>query len=982
MPVRLPRFSRVFQVLTTVLVLAAAWPGGGGDAAFAQSTGPQSTAAPSAGRQSGPARPSSVAFHYGADAPLAQLRLFDVVVVEPGHGFDPAAHRRRSADRSELYAYVSIGELDTGRPYAKALERVVRAERNPDWGGVLIDQAHPDWPTLLVEQLVRPLVDRGYRGLFLDTLDSYQLFAKDEASRAAQQEGMTRAIGEIKRRFPSLRLILNRGFEMLPTIAPQVEMVAAESLFGRWNARDKRYEDVPAEDRQWLGDRLREARDRYGLATISIDYASPGDRARQRALARTILAAGSIPWVADGGLRTVGVGAIEVMPRTVLLLHDESAETGDEHYSDAQRQLAMPLHYLGYRTELLDITRRALPTGSLADRYAAVVAIFRDADVGLKSNLAGLITRALDEKVPMVFFNSLGTPLDDKLAARMGLSQATATLGTPLSIRHIERPVVGFEIDPTPNRFEGLRLVARPGQALLTIADPKGTTYDGVAVTDWGGFVVYPFGVVTLQPGNTERWVTDPIAFLRRALPVPPWPLPDPTTEAGRRLLLIHIDGDGFPSRAEVPGSPFASEVMLREFIARYPVPHTVSVIQGETAANGLYPQFSAALEEIARRIYQLPHVESASHSYSHPFDWYAVRSKTDKPYNLPIPNYKFDVAAEIEGSIGYIESQLSPPGKKAGVFLWTGACVPPPETLARAWRAGLLNMNGGDTTITRANASLTQVSALSLRKDGWLQIYAPNQNENVYTNNWTGPFYGFERVIETFELTERPRRLKPINIYYHTYAASKPASINALRKVYDWALAQPVHPVYSSEYIRKVVDFDDMAVGGMLAPAATDGPSWTGWRIAGDGDLRNLRWSAAERARIDWAASEELAGFRTGVDGDYLHLSSARSTVRFVGGTRDASKEPPLLVDANGRVSSWRRDAAQTTFRFRAHVPGQLRLSHAQGCIVRADGRTLTPKAVPAAERTVKSAANGEYLYQFPQASGGDGILVSVGCG
>ena len=142
----------------------------------------------------------------------------------------------------------------------------------------------------------------------------------------------------------------------------------------------------------------------------------------------------------------------------------------------------------------------------------------------------------------------------------------------------------------------------------------------------------------------------------------------------------------------------------------------------------------------------------------------------------------------------------------------------------------------------------------MSIRKEGWLQIYAPNQNENVYTNLWTGPFFGFEQVIETFEITEEPLRLKPINIYYHTYAASKGASIVALRRVCDWALARPVHPVFASEYIRKVLDFEDMAIGREVAGARR-------WRIAGSGQLRNLRLPAGQGERIDLAASESVLG-------------------------------------------------------------------------------------------------------------------------
>ena len=77
----------------------------------------------------------------------------------------------------------------------------------------------------------------------------------------------------------------------------------------------------------------------------------------------------------------------------------------------------------------------------------------------------------------------------------------------------------------------------------------------------------------------------------------------------------------------------------------------------------------------------------------------------------------------------------------------------------------------------------MTHVAAMGIRKGPYFQVYAPNQNENVYTNHFTGPLYGYERVIETFLLTERPYRLKPVNIYFHTYSASRRASLEALHR-------------------------------------------------------------------------------------------------------------------------------------------------------------------------------------------------------
>lgn len=91
------------------------------------------------------------------------------------------------------------------------------------------------------------------------------------------------------------------------------------------------------------------------------------------------------------------------------------------------------------------------------------------------------------------------------------------------------------------------------------------------------------------------------------------------------------------------------------------------------------------------------------------------------------------------------------------------------------------------------ARSTVTQVEGLGLERDGLFQVFAPNQNENVYTNEWRGPFYGFERVIETFEFTETPRRLKPINIYFHTYLTTKLAGMRSLDKVFSYAMAQEI---------------------------------------------------------------------------------------------------------------------------------------------------------------------------------------------
>jgi hypothetical protein len=413
--------------------------------------------------------------------------------------------------------------------------------------------------------------------------------------------------------------------------------------------------------------------------------------------------------------------------------------------------------------------------------------------------------------------------------------------------------MTGFELPVTPRQGElyPFRLSGE-GQPLLTIHSSAGQIFHPAALTAWGGYALSPYTVGQL-PGqdNGERWYINPLTFLSQALKLDPSiPVPDITTENGRRLLMVHIDGDGFASGAERFGAPPSGQVLRDELLKKYPLPTTMSVIEGEVGEKGLYPAKSAQLEGIARDIFALPWVEAASHSFSHPFNWGKAESNLDdgESYHLAIPGYAYNVNREIGGSLDYINQRLTPKDKPAKVFLWTGNCVATTEALAAAYKAGVLNMNGGDTVITRSRNSWTQIAGPGLPRNGYYQVFAPNQNENVYTNLWTGPFYGFRRVIETFELTETPYRFKPVDIYYHTYAASKTASLQALHEVYRWALSQPLHPVYASEYIRKVLDFNDFVV------ARTP----DGLRLRGNGDLRTVRLPLAGPAP-DLAAQHRL---------------------------------------------------------------------------------------------------------------------------
>src|SRR5258708_5643794 len=71
--------------------------------------------------------------YYGNKASLSELSLYDIAVVEPGHGYDPVQFRKQ-APGSELYAYASVAEVLPERAYfSKIPEKSTAHSRSQRW---------------------------------------------------------------------------------------------------------------------------------------------------------------------------------------------------------------------------------------------------------------------------------------------------------------------------------------------------------------------------------------------------------------------------------------------------------------------------------------------------------------------------------------------------------------------------------------------------------------------------------------------------------------------------------------------------------------------------------------------------------------------------------------------------------------------------------------------------------------------------------
>lgn len=259
---------------------------------------------------------NTIAFYYGANPPLEDLQRFRIAVVEPTYVKEPRLYARSKGDDSlELFAYVSLGEIQPSRPYYKKLPQSSLKGTNDAWGSRVVDQTAPGWTEFFVKEVVSPLWEQGWRGLFVDTLDSYQIFAKTDEERATQVAAMAKTLQAIMQQYPDMRLILNRGFEMLPVVSDITFAVAAESLYQGYDAKREQYQSVSKKDRAWLLTQLETVRDQYGLPVVVIDYVDPTRPNSQKLARKTadrIRKHSFIPWVADGHLMSIGLGNLDL----------------------------------------------------------------------------------------------------------------------------------------------------------------------------------------------------------------------------------------------------------------------------------------------------------------------------------------------------------------------------------------------------------------------------------------------------------------------------------------------------------------------------------------------------------------------------------------------------------------------------------------------------------------------------------------------
>ncbi len=430
-----------------------------------------------------------------------------------------------------------------------------------------------------------------------------------------------------------------------------------------------------------------------------------------------------------------------------------------------------------------------------------------------------------------------------------------------------------------------------------------------------------------------HQWYLNPFVFFQLAFDTHNIPKPDTTTHAGNRIFYSQIDGDGWNNETEMPPyqkeDMKSSDVIYREILSQYPeLPVTVAPIAAEIDLNWVGTNTSI---NILRKILNLSHIQTGCHTFTHPFDWLFFqnyKAEYEDPYldqyrhgswkdrslwktlvsifyskqsaqslpshnlgeSLPSPtpssdpdipllqaDYElprsyglkpFELKSEVFGAISIINA-LAPSDKPVSVYQWSGNCLPFSQAIEYTRKAGVLNINGGDSRFDNNHPSYSWVRPIGRQCGTQYQIYTACSNENTYTDNWSANFYAFNQLPQTLSNTETPLRIKPINLYYHMFSGSKSAGVNAIKQNIAYIEEQEFIPLTTAHFAAIADGFRSTKIS-LIKPNQ--------WKIENRGRLQTIRFDHLSGMQVDFTNSKGVIGQHTHQGSLYIFLDEEAS--------------------------------------------------------------------------------------------------------
>lgn len=803
------------------------------------------------------------------------LSAFDLCILRVDAKVDlEAAH----ALGNKCLARVPLFEVAADSPAAILAQKLdVPLLEGSAQGYFRLDATHPRWAQVVVHELVETAAERGFNGVVLSGLETI--------SQDAERAAVLAVLPLLKAAYPDKQVFLEGGYSLLHEARRYLDGI----LFMESKDADK--DDLIRDERK-----VREAT-RQGVQPYYVGYGQPGSTADLAARASRIRELGGVPFFTTQELAGVNLGPLQETVRRVLVLHSGAAQ---ESYT--ARVLHGSLEWLGYQIIYHDASLES--SSAWLPEHISINAVILDQSLSLnqerQTSLVSLVSGLRNENVPLLITGQPWESATDwnrvtQILDLKGTGKSIAKAGETV-VHQVESTLIMNRGSTSP-RTTGLREVraAAEGSQILLATRTAGTVCHQIFLSAWGGFWLDPLAV---DAGPQ----LDPLPFLERFLATQAVsPVVDTTSLDGQRLLITHIEADGFAETSDQPGLPLAAEVMLEKVIDKYSLPMTVAVCEGDVRGwtPGLDARQSMRLQQAARSIFALPSVEAASGGLSRPTSWQGGKP-LGGTLNSSAGSTPLILEREVAGSLAFLHHQMLNTDRAMGLMSWPQDSFPSREAVAFSRDMGVENL------ILQTQTTLTgRTPALPPRSWGLGTHFSTIMTRSPLSQGTPE----VEAFISEARRTGQDRWLSPVQLSLSFRDAARSASLRQVERLLDWCASQPLQAVTAGHYAR------------MMRDAARTRVFQTGpnrWIIVNEGYARTLRLPVSAGVP-DLARCTGVVGFvrqgdqiyihtlglrrtglvmRTEAEPDYLRLASSSASVRYL----EAGSRRALLQVAHTR--------------------------------------------------------------------------------
>lgn len=248
--------------------------------------------------------PKWAVYYNNQEAPEA-FSAYNLLVLDDTYHPDLSLLKKQ---RITTLGYVSISEVRPEQAHYQALledGHIVR--ENEQWNSGMIDIRQKAWQETLINEVIPSVLEKGFDGIMLDTADSaLELEEADKERYQYTTEALIYLIKMIRYTYPNIKIMINRGFEILPEVGESIDYVLAESILSEHNHETGESRLFPDDVYKRYAEMLHLLQQKFPhLRIYTLDYWPSDDKSGKKKLYDMQRLQGFIPYVSTPDLRSL-----------------------------------------------------------------------------------------------------------------------------------------------------------------------------------------------------------------------------------------------------------------------------------------------------------------------------------------------------------------------------------------------------------------------------------------------------------------------------------------------------------------------------------------------------------------------------------------------------------------------------------------------------------------------------------------------------